>query len=188
MNGGQAVTIAAIPLIAGTAGLIAADKDAAQWLPNIPDQVKWSKRVSQIGAIYTLGGVVGGLMLVGKRRTNPEILNTGRSAARALIDATIVNYSLKYMTARERPTRQRRARQVLERGRIVSLRTLDGILGHSGGDRPQQESQVAENHDVYCCYRDQPLALGGPEALSLRHLRRGCYGRADRKFCGKPAR
>jgi membrane-associated phospholipid phosphatase len=103
MNGGQAVTIA-LPLIAGTAGLIAADQDAAQWLPNTPDQVQWSKRVSQIGAIYTLGGIVGGLMLVGKKKDDPEILNTGRSAARALIDATLVNYSLKYMTARERPT------------------------------------------------------------------------------------
>jgi membrane-associated phospholipid phosphatase len=103
MNGGQAVTIA-LPLIAGTAGLIAADQDAAQWLPNTPDQVKWSKRVSQIGAIYTLGGVVGGLMLVGKKKDDAEILNIGRSAARALIDATLVNYSLKFMAARERPT------------------------------------------------------------------------------------
>jgi hypothetical protein len=37
MNGGQ-VTIG-FSLIAGTAGLIAADKDAAKWLPNTPDQV-----------------------------------------------------------------------------------------------------------------------------------------------------
>ena len=85
MNGGQAVTIA-LPLVAGTAGLIAADQDAARWLPNTPDQLKWSKRVSQIGAIYTLGGVVSGLMLVGKKKDDPEILNTGRSAARALIE------------------------------------------------------------------------------------------------------
>jgi hypothetical protein len=103
MNGGQAVTIA-LPLIAGTAGLIAADEDAAKWLPNTPDQVKWSKRVSQIGAIYTLGGIVGGFMLVGKKTDEPEIFNTGRLSARALINAAIVNYSLKYATARERPT------------------------------------------------------------------------------------
>jgi membrane-associated phospholipid phosphatase len=65
--------------------------------------VKWSKRVSQIGAIYTLGGVVGGFMLVGRKKDEPEIFNTGRSSARALINAVIVNYSLKYITARERP-------------------------------------------------------------------------------------
>jgi len=103
MNGGQAVTIA-LPFAAGTAGLMAMDQDAAKWLPNTPDQVKWSKRVSQIGAIYTLGGVVGGLMLVGKKKDEPEIFETGRSSARALINAAIVNYSLKYATARERPT------------------------------------------------------------------------------------
>ena len=103
MNDGRAATIAVIPLIAGTAALITTDKDAAKWLPNTPDQVKWSKRVSQIGAIYTLGGVVGGLMLVGKKKDEPEILTTGRLSARAFVNAVIVNYSLKYITARERP-------------------------------------------------------------------------------------
>ena len=103
MNEGRTATIAAIPLITGTAALMTTDKDAAQWLPNTPDQVKWSKRVSQIGAFYTLGGVVGGLMLVGKKKDDPEIFNTGRSSARAFINAAIVNYSLKYITARERP-------------------------------------------------------------------------------------
>ena len=121
-------------------------------------------------------------MLVGKKKDDPEILNTGRSAARALIDATIVNYSLKYMTARERPT-DNDGQGRFWKGGTLSLRIFDGILGHSRGDRPQQESQVAENHDVCRCYRDQPLALGGSEALSLRHLRRGCYGWVDRKLC-----
>ena len=102
MDGGQAVTIA-LPLVAGTAGLIAMDRDAAKWLPNTPDQVKWSKRASQIGALYTLGGAVGGLMLVGKKKDEPEIFNTGRSAARALINAAIINYGMKFTTARERP-------------------------------------------------------------------------------------
>ena len=103
MNDGHTATIAAIPLITGTAALIATDKDSAKWLPNTPDQVKWSKRVSQIGAIYTLGGVVGGLMLVGKKKDEPEIFTTGRLSARAFVNAVIVNYSLKYVTARERP-------------------------------------------------------------------------------------
>ena len=102
MDGGQAVTIA-LPLIAGTAGLMAMDRDATKWLPNTPDQVKWSKRVSQIGALYTLGGVVGGLTLVGKKKDEPEIFHTGRSSARALINATIINYGMKFTAARERP-------------------------------------------------------------------------------------
>jgi len=104
MNTGQTSTIAAIPLIVGTAALIATDKDAAKWLHNSSDQVKWSKRVSQLGAVYTLGGVVSGMMLIGKKKDEPEIFNTGRTSARALVDALIVGYGLKYITARERPT------------------------------------------------------------------------------------
>jgi membrane-associated phospholipid phosphatase len=103
MNDGKAATIAAIPLIVGTGALIAVDKDAAKWLPNTPDQVKWSKRVSQLGAAYTLGGVVSGMMLIGKKKDEPEIFKTGRTSARALVDALIVGYTLKFTTARERP-------------------------------------------------------------------------------------
>jgi hypothetical protein len=102
MNARQAVTIA-LPLVAGTAGLIQVDEDAAKGLPNTDDQVKWSKRVSQIGSIYTLGGIVAGTMLVGKKKDDPETFNVGRSSLRALIDSIIINYSLKYATARERP-------------------------------------------------------------------------------------
>ena len=37
--------------IRGRDRVIAADKDVAKWLPNTPDQVKWSKCVSQIAAL-----------------------------------------------------------------------------------------------------------------------------------------
>jgi undecaprenyl-diphosphatase len=57
-----------------------------------------------LGAVYTLGGVVSGMMLIGKKKDEPEIFNTGRTSARALVDALIVGYGLKYVTARERPT------------------------------------------------------------------------------------
>lgn len=102
MDGRQAVTIA-LPLVAGTAGLIAVDQDAAQWLPNTPDRVKWSKRVSQIGAVYTLGGIVGETLLLGKKQDDSEILSIGWSSARALIGSAIVNTGMKYATVRERP-------------------------------------------------------------------------------------
>ncbi len=175
MNSGQPATIAAIPLIAGTAALITTDKDAAKWLPNTPDQVKWSKRVSQIGAIYTLGGVVGGLMLVGKKKDEPEILHTGRLSARAFVNAVIVNYSLKYVTARERPI-DNDGQGRFWKGGLVSLRTLDGILGDSHGDRPEQESQVVQNHYLCRCYRGQPLALGGSKHFPSDILAGGIMG------------
>jgi membrane-associated phospholipid phosphatase len=103
MNRRQWATIA-LPLAAGTAALIATDQDAANWLPNTPDQVKWSKRVSNIGAAYTLGGMVGGTLLVGWKSHDSQISDIGRSSARALVDSVIVSYALKFATARERPT------------------------------------------------------------------------------------
>jgi hypothetical protein len=102
MNRRQWLTIA-LPLAAGTAALIATDEEAAKGLPNTEDQVKWSQRVSNFGAAYTLGGVVGGTMLVGWKAHNPEIFDLGRSSARALADSIIINYALKFATARERP-------------------------------------------------------------------------------------
>jgi membrane-associated phospholipid phosphatase len=103
MNDGKAATIAVLPLMVGAAALIPTDKQAAKWLPNTPDQVKWSKRVSQFGAIYTLGGAVGGLMLLGKKKDEPEMFATGRASARAVINAVVINYGMKFAFARERP-------------------------------------------------------------------------------------
>jgi membrane-associated phospholipid phosphatase len=102
MNRRQWLTIA-LPLAAGTAALIATDEDAAKWLPNTPDQVKWSNRVSNIGTVYTLGGIVAGTILAGKKTRDPQMVDLGRSSAQALVDSIIVNTAIKYMTARERP-------------------------------------------------------------------------------------
>jgi len=102
MNRRQWLTIA-LPLVAGTAALVATDEDAAKWLPNTADQVKWSQRVSNIGAAYTLGGIVGGTMLVGWKAKDAEVFDVGRSSARALVDSIIINYGLKFAAGRERP-------------------------------------------------------------------------------------
>ncbi len=92
-----------VPLAAATAGLIATDERAGRLLPNTPDQVRWSNRTSKIGAVYTLGGMVGGLMIVGGIRHEPEVVNMGRASAEAFVSSVIVNYAIKGMTARERP-------------------------------------------------------------------------------------
>ncbi len=94
----------ALPLAVGTAALLASDQSAARALPNTADQSIWSRRVSNIGAIGAMGGMVGGTMLYGKARRDPEWFKIGVSASRALADSFIVCTSLKYLTARERPT------------------------------------------------------------------------------------
>ncbi len=92
-----------LPLTAVTAGLIATDEEAGQLLPNTPDQVLWCNRVSKFGAVYTLGGLVGGGMVVGGIKHKPELVKLGRLSAEAFVNSVIVNYAIKEATARERP-------------------------------------------------------------------------------------
>jgi membrane-associated phospholipid phosphatase len=92
-----------LPLAAASAGLIATDERAARLLPNTQDQVRWSNRVSKAGAVYALGGLVGGAMIAGGVKHDPEVVKMGRMSAEAFIDSVLVNYAIKGMTARERP-------------------------------------------------------------------------------------
>src|SRR4051812_47325677 len=55
-----------IPFALISVALIATDKHTAEALPNTLDQTKWSGRVSQLGAAYSLAGFSGGTFLVGK--------------------------------------------------------------------------------------------------------------------------
>jgi membrane-associated phospholipid phosphatase len=93
----------ALPLAAATAGLIATDERAARWLPNTPDQLKWSGRVSKVGAAYTLGGLAGGLILTGKFTRKAGVSRIGWISAEALANALLTSYAIKGVTVRERP-------------------------------------------------------------------------------------
>jgi membrane-associated phospholipid phosphatase len=92
----------ALPLAAGTAALLASDEKAMKLLPNAPRQVTWYQRSSNIG-VYALGGIVGGTMLVGKKKRDSELFKVGIMASEALLNSVFVTTSLKYITARERP-------------------------------------------------------------------------------------
>jgi len=92
-----------LPLTAATAALITTDEEAGKLLPNTPDQVLWCNRVSKMGAAYTLGGLIGGAIVVGGVKHEPELLKMGRLSAEAFANSFIVNYAIKGMTARERP-------------------------------------------------------------------------------------
>lgn len=102
MNRRQFFTIA-LPLTAATAGLIATDERAGKLLPNTTDQILWSNRVSKMGAVYTLGGLVGGVVIAGGVKHEPEVVKMGQLSAQAFVDSVIVNYAIKGITARERP-------------------------------------------------------------------------------------
>jgi len=93
----------ALPLAAATAGLIATDEETSRWLPNTPDQIKWSGRFSQFGIAYMLGFQTGGTLVGGKIIGNSVYVRIGRNSLEALANAAITNYALKGITQRERP-------------------------------------------------------------------------------------
>src|SRR3954469_4865187 len=99
-----------IPFALISAGLIASDKSTADALPNTNDQTKWSGRVSQIGAAYTLAGFSGGFFLVGKLTKNRHAQETGLLALEALAHAQVVVFGLKQITNRARPLENRENR------------------------------------------------------------------------------
>jgi membrane-associated phospholipid phosphatase len=103
MNSRQWLTIAA-PLAGVTAGLIATDEKAMTLLPNTPDQILWCGRVSDVGALYSLGGFSAGILIAGKLAKKNWLFQVGQGSAEALVNSVIVGYSIKYSTARERPT------------------------------------------------------------------------------------
>jgi membrane-associated phospholipid phosphatase len=86
-----------------TGALIAVDSRSTRQLPNTGDQLAFSRNVSQVGALYTLVPVVGGLFLGGVLTKQPKLRETGLLGGEALVDALIVSEVFKVATGRQRP-------------------------------------------------------------------------------------
>jgi len=106
-----------IPFTLVSAALIATDSRTAESLPNTEHQKKWSGRISQGGAAYTLVAASGGTYLLGKITRNRHAQETGLLALHAIGHTQIVTAAVKQLTNRKRPV------------------VLDGSAGFwSGGD------------------------------------------------------
>lgn len=89
-------------IIAGT--LIATDTRTEEAFSNSSDQVKkWSGRVSQIGAGYTIAGFSGATLLFGQLTKDHHARETGLLALEALAHAHVVVFGIKQITNRSRP-------------------------------------------------------------------------------------
>jgi membrane-associated phospholipid phosphatase len=86
------------------AGLVAGDKWIARQLPNTTGQVSVGSKLSNIGAIYTLGGIDAGLYGLGMLRHDDHMRQTSILGAEALGGAFILDTVLKGLTQRQRPT------------------------------------------------------------------------------------
>ena len=102
-----------LPFTVIAGALIATDHQTANLLPNSVDQAAWSRRVSQVGAPYTLAGMAATMYFFGRATKNGKAREVGFLSAEALAHSQIVTLVLKTATQRERP--------------------LDFQVNHSGG-------------------------------------------------------
>src|SRR5664280_1177184 len=82
---------------------VATDHRGSQQLPNTPDQRRFSRDLSQVGAAYALIPVLGGFYVTGVLAKNPKLRGTGLLGGEAVVDALVVSEVLKLATRRQRP-------------------------------------------------------------------------------------
>lgn len=92
-----------IPFALVTGALMATDHRTANLLPNTESQATWSRRVSQIGAPYSLAGMAAGMYLISKATKDKKARETGFLGATAVAHSQVVTLVLKSVSQRERP-------------------------------------------------------------------------------------
>jgi membrane-associated phospholipid phosphatase len=86
-----------------TGALIATDHWTSRQLPNTTDQARFSARVSNVGALYTVVPVTAAFYLGGVFTDNAKARETGLLGAQALVDGLVLFEVLKLATQRKRP-------------------------------------------------------------------------------------
>src|ERR1019366_8026293 len=79
------------------------DRRTEQQLPNTPDQRKYSRLLSQVGAAYSLIPIAGWLYLSGVLVKDAHLRTAGLLGGEALADALIVSEAFKFVAGRQRP-------------------------------------------------------------------------------------
>jgi len=92
----------AIPFLALTGTLIAADNWISKQVPNSARQVKRSQNISDF-AVYSLAGSAGAAFIWGHFARNDHLREAGFLSAEAAINSTAIAYALKSLTQRPRP-------------------------------------------------------------------------------------
>jgi len=95
------------PLALGTANLIATDRYTAGEFGQNSTRLQLSNAISHAGDAYGMGTIVAATYLIGRGTSNSKLSHTGKLAAEALIDATIVDMAFKQITQRPRPLEDR---------------------------------------------------------------------------------
>jgi membrane-associated phospholipid phosphatase len=92
----------ALPLGLTTAALVATDRYTAGAIDQ-DDHLNISRDISNIGSIYSVGGIAATFYLVGRATHNARARETGLLGAEALLDGTVVSLAFKGISQRPRP-------------------------------------------------------------------------------------
>ncbi len=92
-----------VPGSIGLMGLITTDRITGDEIGEADRQVTVSRRISNIGSIYSLAAVSGAFYLVGRTKHDSRARETGLLSAEAMINSIIVEGALKGITQRARP-------------------------------------------------------------------------------------
>ena len=88
---------------AGTAGLIAVDREIAEGLPRSKGQLDFGRRFSRVGGSYGLLAISGGIFAAGAIGKDTKLRRVGLASGEAAVHAFVVTYALKLAGTRERP-------------------------------------------------------------------------------------
>src|SRR5256885_1042792 len=91
-----------VPFVAFTAALIASDSWVAGQVPDRPEQLQRSRKVSDLG-LFSLGAAAGGALLLGKIIGNDHWRETGLLSGEAMLNSTASTFVVKGLTQRKRP-------------------------------------------------------------------------------------
>jgi len=89
-----------LPFAIITGALIATDHKTSELLPNTTDQSTWSRRVSQIGAPYTLAGISAATYHISRATGEKKAREVGFLGAEAIAHSQLLTLGLKYATQR----------------------------------------------------------------------------------------
>jgi membrane-associated phospholipid phosphatase len=92
-----------IPFAAITAAMLATDRKATDAMPNSAGQTRWSRRISQVGAPYSLAGMSGATYLLGKVTRDKHAREAGWLGMLAIAHSQILVQVMKPIARRERP-------------------------------------------------------------------------------------
>lgn len=92
-----------VPLAAGTAALIATDRETGDAMARRHAQLEASRIISSAGSTYGTAAIAGAFYLIGRTSKNYRARETGILSAEALINSEITTRALKAITQRARP-------------------------------------------------------------------------------------